>query len=330
MTETAVTIGFFDGLHLGHQHLIASLCQLAREERLRSCVVTFGQHPRQVLCPDWQPQLLTTPEEKRLLLAATGVDQVEMLTFTREMAALTARQFMEQVLRQQLSARLLLTGFDNRFGHGRQEGFPDYEAYGRELGISVIAATPFALPPAPVGSQPPAPPQGITLPTGAAGSPVRPASSLIRVLVAKGDVTEAARLLGRPYSLTASVTGGFQVGRTLGFPTANLQPIGSGKLVPGNGVYAVRVGIDGERPWRPGMMNIGTRPTFGSHPQTLEVHLLHFSSQLYGHRMEVVFVAHLRNEQRFSSPAELVSQLKRDAQQTEDIFSQEEHRRVEE
>lgn len=286
--KRGVTIGFFDGVHLGHQYLLTTLCSQAHERGLQSCVVTFTQHPRQVLCPDWTPSLLTTADEKLQLLKATGVDRIEMLTFTPEMAMLSARQFMEQVLRDQLDTRLLLIGYDNRFGHNRTETFNDYVAYGRDLGIEVIAAT---------------------------QSKNQASSSIIRQLLSEGCVADAAQLLGRHYCLTATVVGGFRVGRQLGFPTANLSPLSAEKLIPARGVYAVRVGIDGELPTQPAMMNIGTRPTFSGHDVTLEVHLLHFSGQLYGHELTVQFVQRLREERRFDSPEQLTEQLAKDAKQ---------------
>ena len=309
------TIGFFDGVHLGHQHLLSTLCRLAHERNLQSCVVTFSQHPRQVLCSNWTPTLLTTADEKLQLLKATGVDRIEMLTFNPEMAELSARQFMEQVLRNQLGTCLLLTGYDNRFGHNRTETFDDYVAYGRELGIDVIAATQFTIP----HSQSNIQNSQSALPIiqhselNIQNSP--PASSLIRQLLSEGCVTDAAQLLGRYYSLKATVVDGFRVGRQLGFPTANLCPLSTEKLIPARGVYAVRVGIDGESPTLPAVMNIGNRPTFSGHELTLEVHLLNFSGQLYGHELTVQFVQRLREERRFSSPEQLTEQLAKDAQQ---------------
>jgi riboflavin kinase/FMN adenylyltransferase len=312
--DVAATIGFFDGVHLGHQHLLATLCQLARERGLQSCVVTFAQHPRQVLCPDWRPSLLTTADEKEQLLADTGVERIEMLTFTREMAALTARQFMEQILSNQLNTRLLLTGYDNRFGHNRAETFDDYVTYGRDLGIDVVPATQLRLTPARSALKDTPSPEEACHPSAANLQP-SPNSTLIRQLIAEGNVSDAAQLLGRCYSLTAQVVGGFQIGRQLGFPTANLRPLSAEKLIPGRGVYAVKVGIDGTQSMLTGMMNIGTRPTFSGHDTSLEVHLLHFSEQLYGHKLTVQFVKRLREERRFDSPEQLAEQLAKDAQQ---------------
>lgn len=289
----AATIGFFDGVHRGHQYLISQLCRVAGERGLRSLVVTFANHPRQVVSTDWQPQLLSTPEEKLQLLQQTAVGSVEVLTFNRQLASLSAREFMQQVLLQQLGVRLLLIGYDNRFGHNREEGFADYVRHGRELGIEVVQAQPLI------------------------ESGVGISSSLVRRLLSEGDVAAAARCLGRPYQLSGSVVGGEHIGRHLGFPTANLQPDHAQKLVPATGAYAVRVRLaDDSREW-PAMMNIGTRPTFGPHGQTLEVHLFDYHGDLYGRQLTIGFVRRLRAERPFQSAAELIEQLKKDALQAQ-------------
>ena len=287
----AATIGFFDGVHRGHQYLIGQLKDLAAQRGMESMVVTFGCHPRQVVSTDWQPQLLSTTLEKRHALEQTGIDRLEVLQFDHQMAALSARAFMEQVLLGQLGVRLLLIGYDNRFGHNREEGFDDYVRHGRELGIEVVQAQPLIE-------------QGVGI-----------SSSLVRRQLGQGDVAKAAHCLGRCYSLTGKVVGGERIGRQLGFPTANLQPDEPQKLVPATGVYAVRVALDdGTEQWQ-GMMNIGTRPTFDGHVQTLEVHLFDFSGNLYDHRLTVQFVRRLRGEQHFPTPEALVAQLREDAKQ---------------
>lgn len=292
----AATIGFFDGVHRGHQYLISQLCRVAGERGLRSLVVTFANHPRQVVSTYWQPQLLSTPEEKLQLLQQTGVGSVEVLTFNRQLASFSAREFMQQVLLQQLGVRLLLIGYDNRFGHNREEGFADYVRHGRELGIEVVQAQPLV------------------------ESGVGISSSLVRRLLSEGDVAAAARCLGRPYQLSGCVVGGEHIGRHLGFPTANLQPDHAQKLVPATGAYAVRVRLaDDSREW-PAMMNIGTRPTFEGSHQTLEAHLFGFEGNLYDRRITVSFEARLRGELRFPSAQALAAQLRQDALQAQQLL----------
>ena len=289
--QCAATIGFFDGVHRGHVFLIEQLKREADARGLRSMVITFECHPRQVVQPQWQPQLLTTLEEKAHFIEETGIDVLVVLRFDRSMAALSARDFMQQVLKEQLGVSLLLTGYDNRFGHNREEGFADYRRYGQELGIEVVCGTPF----------------------GERGEQF--SSSFIRRLIADGRVDEAARCLGHPYALTGTVVHGEQIGRTLGFPTANLRVDQEGRLLPATGVYAVSVQRESQGLIYKGMMNIGHRPTFDGHRTTLEVHLFDFSGTLYGERLTVAFKSRLREERQFPTPEALKAQMQQDAEQ---------------
>ena len=282
---SAATIGFFDGVHCGHQYLIDEVKRLAQARGLKSMVITFDQHPRQVLQADYVPQLLTTTQEKVQLLQGLGVDHVEVLHFTPEMA-LSAQQFMQQVLKERLGVRLLLIGYDHRFGHNRAEGFEQYVQYGREMGIDVVQNTAY------------------TSPDG-----IRVSSSVVRRLLTEGDVALAARCLGRPYQLQGTVAHGFAEGRKMGFPTANLDVSGQSLLIPARGVYAVRVGFGNEACVRPAMLNIGQRPTFGGLLTTIEAHVFHFNADVYGQPMRVAFVDRLRQEQRFDSVEALERQL---------------------
>lgn len=302
--STAVTIGFFDGVHSGHRALIGQLCEEARRRNLTTTVITFDRHPRMVLQPQWRPQLLSTLSEKRELLSQTGIDRVEVLHFDRQMANLTARQFMDEVLVRQMGARMLLTGYDNHFGKRSEdsprEGFDDYVGYGRELGIEVVAGRPYEQ------------------------DGMRVSSSFVRQLLLDGKVEQAASCLGRPYQVCGEVVHGEAVGRRIGFPTANLLPPVSEdeqKLMPGTGVYAVWVRVGTESELHPGMMNIGRRPTFGGEKLTYEVHLLHFSGSLYGQTINVYFVQRLRDERPFASVSELTRQMEADCQRATDVLS---------
>ena len=289
----AASIGFFDGVHRGHQFLIERLKLIADEKGQDSMVITFAQHPRQVLQSDWMPRLLSTPEEKMDRLRQTGIDRLEVLHFDVDMSKLTAREFMEQVLLKRLNVRTLLMGYDNRFGHKREEGFDDYVRYGQELGMEVMRAE--------------------ALHNDALPLEGKVSSSLIRRLLENGDVEEAARCLGRPYVLAGRVVHGEQIGRGLGFPTANLLPGDKCKLIPGNGVYAVVVKIgDGERMYQ-GMTNIGTRPTFEGHRTTIETHLFDFDGDLYDREMTLWLMGRLRDEQQFPDTESLISQMEDDS-----------------
>ena len=288
------TIGFFDGVHIGHCHLINMLKKVARERGVESCVITFDRHPRQVVQPEWCPEMLTTLEEKTQLLEATGIDRCEVLHFDREMANQSAHDFMLHTLKEKLGVSILVTGYDNRFGHNRSEGFEDYVRYGKEIGIEVI--------------------KGEELTDGSNNV----SSSSIRRMLKEGRIEDATRCLGREYQLTGTVVGGEHIGRTIGFPTANIRPDDSSKLIPANGVYAVDVwsqagDINRER----AMLNIGTRPTFNGTATTIEVHIPHFAGNLYGSTLRIAFLRKIREERKFDSPEALVEQLNKDLRNIE-------------
>ena len=292
------TIGFFDGVHRGHRYLIDQMITVAKEAGMESMVITFDRHPRQVLHSDYQPQMLSTFEEKKALLENTPADHIEILTFDEQLAALSAHDFMKEVLRERLNVRKLVIGYDNRFGHNRSEGFEDYVRYGKELGIEVIQAMPLSEPDKEAIS-----------------------SSYIRACLLVGNVWGANEALGYAYSLTGRVIEGFHEGRKIGFPTANLNTDEIGKLVPASGVYAVHVQLENEQHLRPAMMNIGTRPTYDGQLQTLEVHIFDFDSDIYGQQLRVVFDRRIRNEMKFSSPQELAKQLEKDKEEIRRIYA---------
>lgn len=275
------SIGFFDGVHRGHLCLIEQLRDEAVRRGMGSLLVTFDRHPRTVLSPSQVPPLLTTLEEKERLLRETGVSEIAILPFTLELSRLSAREFMEQVLRRELGVEVLILGYDHAFGHGGGS-LDDYVRWGRETGIEVVRAHEL--------------------------SSLMVSSSKCRRLIEEGDVRGAAEMLGRFYTLSGEVVRGFHVGHELGFPTANLQ-VDTEKVMPRNGAYAVWATLaDGER--HGGMLNIGTRPTIGNGETTsVEVNLLDYDGNLYDQRLTVEFVARLRDERRFDSRSELMSQL---------------------
>ena len=286
--DCVATIGFFDGVHQGHRFLMERLKAKAKERGMQSMAITFERHPRQVVQGGWKPELLTQLHEKLKLLKATGIDTVVVLRFNRQMAALSAREFME-LMYDRLGVRLLLTGYDNRFGHDRNEGFEDYQRYGQALGIEVLCGDALT-----IGQQ-------------------NVSSSCVRQLLKEGKVEEAARCLGRPYSIGGQVVHGEQIGRTIGFPTANLQP-DDDALIPQDGVYAVMVDLDnGSR--HQGIMNIGTRPTFNGTGRTLETNLLEPVGDLYDQQLNIHFIARLRDEQQFPSAEALAAQIMKDKEQ---------------
>lgn len=285
--EYCATIGFFDGVHRGHQFMIDSLTTMAHAQGRQSLVITFDRHPRQVVHADYVPQLITTTDEKLQLLHATAADRIEVLHFDTQMAQLSAYEFMRQVLHEKYGVAMLLTGYDNRFGHNRAEGFADYVRYGEEMGMEVRQNTPIDI------------------------DGMRVSSSLIRRLIVEGNITEASNCMGHPYSITGCVAHGFQEGRRIGFPTANIVPESAEKLVPGNGVYATRVSVEGGE-WMPAMLNIGTNPTFQRQQTTIEAHIIGFEGDIYGRKVRVEFGRKLRDEQRFESVEALQKQLEAD------------------
>lgn len=298
MAPCVATIGMFDGVHRGHRFVISCLQQEAEQQGLPSCVITFDRHPKTVVGSSFVPQALSTLDEKLVLLSQTEIDLCVVLPFTSDMAQLSAHDFMQQVLKQRLGVRTLLTGYDNHFGHrtaGRKESFEDYQRYGQELGIEVKGL----------------PAEGEIN------------SSLIRQMLREGRIDEANNALGHPYAVAGTVVSGEHIGTHLGFPTANLQLDDPCKLVPANGVYAVKVCLEDSLEQKHAIANIGLRPTFNGKQTTLETHILRHEGKLYGQHLTVRFIHRLRDEQRFDSPEALAEQLHRDAATAEELLNQE-------
>lgn len=290
------TIGFFDGLHRGHRCLIDQVIQLAKQRSLSSAVVTFPVHPRQVMSPDYAPHLLTTFEEKMALLAQTPIDRTILIPFTPQLAQKSAREFM-LMLRQEYHVQALVIGYDHRFGHNRSEGFADYVRYGQEMGMEVVQATPLDK------------------------TEIQVSSSRIRQLVSDGAVDEAALQLGYPYFIEGEVESGYQVGRTIGFPTANLLPNDPQKLIPADGVYAVKVRLTTGATYN-GMLCIGHRPTLQNGPQrSIEVHLFDFTGNLYRQTIHIAFIKYTRQEQRFDSIEALRQRIALDEQEIRQLLA---------
>lgn len=289
------TIGFFDGVHVGHRFLIEQVKEVAAARGMRSALITFPVHPRKVMNAGYHPELLTTLEEKTALLARTGVDYCIMLDFTTEVSRLTAKEFMTRILKERYRVEGLVIGYDHRFGHNRSEGFEDYCRYGREIGMQVVLARAFLC------------------------DEIHVSSSVIRNSLHAGDVCMANRCLGYDYFLEGTVVGGYQVGRKIGFPTANLCVDNPDKLVPADGVYAVRVTLDGRL--YAGMLNIGHRPTINNGTdRTIEVHILHFHSDIYNRFIRLSFVQRIRPEMKFDGIERLIEQLHKDAATVEALL----------
>ena len=290
------TIGFFDGVHVGHRFLIEELKREARLRNLPSAVITFPEHPRAVLHADYQPKLLNSLAEKMAQLATTGVDYCILLPFTEALSKLSAQQFIQTILREQLQVSSLLIGYDHRFGHNRADGFEQYVSYAAACGMEVIQAAVY--------------------PT----TTIHASSSEVRKLILESNIKAANELLTYSYALTGSVTEGHKVGRTIGFPTANIHQIDPHKIIPPIGVYAVQVQV--EEQLYNGMLYIGNRPTLddGEHI-TIEVNIFDFDQDIYNKAITVYFKEFIRGDMKLPNLTELKKQLAADLETSKQILS---------
>ncbi len=284
---TVITVGTFDGVHRGHRDVIEKLVVRARARGLPSVLVTFDPHPMEVVNPVAAPLLLTTRDEKLEVLAESGIDYLAVLPFTETLASFPAEAFVERVLRPRFRFEELLIGYDHGFGRQRAGNIGVLRELGSRDGFRVDVV------------------DAVSTADGQSVS-----STSIRRAVAGGDLDRACAGLGRPYSVSGRVVQGSQRGRSLGFPTLNLGAAPPRKLLPPEGVYAVRV----QTPRGPagGMMNLGSRPTFGDPAITLEAHLFDTSGDFYGAHVRIDLIARIRATRKFASPEELKKQLEQD------------------
>lgn len=293
--DTAITIGVFDGVHLGHRHLIDHLQKQAQAMDCLAGIVTFRQHPQQVLSPQSKVSYLITLDERLALLRGLGIEFVAPLSFTRDLAQTSPREFV-LALRRYLKMKSLVIGPDFALGKGREGNAAVLFGLGREIGFSVHVVPPKVLD----------------------GEIV--SSTAIRQALAQGDLPKVQKMLGRPYSLWGPVIHGVERGRTLGFPTANLD-VNSNRGLPANGVYVTRAYV-GDKEY-PSVTNIGVRPTFGQQERTVEVHLLDTDMKLYDQELRIEVLERLRGEQRFASAGELVAQMEKDVVQAREVLRSE-------
>jgi riboflavin kinase/FMN adenylyltransferase len=290
------TVGTFDGVHLGHWAVLQEIRSRAEAAGRRSVLVTFDPHPLRIVRPEHAPPLLTTPVEKKEILAESGLDWAVFLTFTEALSRYEPRRFVEEILVGRLGVEELVIGYDHGFGRDR-EGSPDtLERIGRELGFAVDVVSPVSA-------------------DGAAVS-----SSRIRRLVGEGDMVTARACLGRSYSLRGIVVRGDGRGRGLGFPTANLRVGGGEKLIPPQGIYAVR-GVLRSGTYA-GALHLGPRPTFKGSPPSIELHLIDFEGDIYGEEVRVDFVEQLRGVEPFTTVEALVEQIRLDVARARQVVSE--------
>jgi riboflavin kinase/FMN adenylyltransferase len=289
---SAVSIGFFDGVHKGHAALLARLVSQAKERGLESVVVTFSTHPREALNANYVPKLITLNEERYSLLEKQGVDYCVVLPFNSEISGKSFKQFMDDYLIEKFKVKYLLIGHDHHFGCDRANGFEQYKQYGEEKGIVVEREDVFKI------------------------KDVVVSSSYVRREIQVGNVSAAKAALGYDYFIEGIVIPGYKVGKTIGFPTANVAVNDVRKLLPAAGVYAVTVEIEGTSKELKAMLYIGARPTFVNMSETksIEVNIFDFDEDIYQKKIKVNFKNYIREEQKFDSPSKLATQLNKDKQ----------------
>jgi riboflavin kinase/FMN adenylyltransferase len=294
---TVVTVGTFDGVHLGHRRVLDALCTAARARDALSLLVTFDPHPLRIVRPAFAPPLLTTPQEKIEILAQSELRRVAFLHFTPALAAFPPRRFVELILLRRFAMRHLVIGYDHGFGRDRSGDVETLRQIGNELGFGVDVIPPVV----------------------ADGEAI--SSSRIRRALQTGDVTAAAHGLGRPYSLTGTVVRGAGHGRKLGFPTANLDVGSTDKLIPHEGIYAVRAAMRDR--FADGVLHLGPRPTFAGLPPSVELHLFDVDDDLYGERVRVDFFARIRDIARFDSIDALIHAMEADCEAARELLGRE-------
>ncbi|TDI85073.1 MAG: bifunctional riboflavin kinase/FAD synthetase [Caldithrix sp.] len=288
LENAVLTVGTFDGLHLGHQFIVEKLKNRAEFLNAQTTLVTFNPHPQIVLKSPDKPDLkiLTTVDEKIEILRTFDIDRLLVIEFTHEFSKTTPVEFVKKVLYETVGFKEMVTGHDHAFGKDRQGDFETLKKLAQELEFSVTELGPLEIEEDLVSS------------------------TKIRTLLLGGDIKSANKLLGRNYFVNGKIVGGEGRGRDLNFPTANIELDSRDKLIPGDGVYAVYAFLGSKKV--AGMMNIGVRPTFVSGARVMEVNLFDFHETIYGKKMKIEFVERIRDEKKFSGPDELVAQLKKD------------------
>lgn len=282
--QTIATIGFFDGVHIGHRFLLSELKTIGQKKRLESLVISFNNSPQNSLHPKKNIKYLSTPLEKTQLLSDFGISNCLMLDFDKKIAQQDAETFL-MWLKEMYSVKILLIGHDHRFGNDKISTFETYQKLGEKLNIEITQCTKFE------------------------DNGKQVSSSIIRSLISNGDIKLANQLLDYTYSITGKVIHGNKIGRTIGFPTANLK-INSEKIIPKNGVYIVETCINNQI--YKGLLNIGTRPTIDGNTQTIETHLIDFNKDIYDEKITLYIKKRLRDEIKFSSITELQQQIEID------------------
>jgi len=285
-TPTVVTIGTFDGIHLGHRKIIKRLMASAKKEQLETALLTFYPHPRMVLQQSSDLKLINTIEERKMILKETGLENLVVHPFTLEFSRLTAREYVEDILVKGLNAKKIVIGYDHHFGRNRTADINDLKAYGEEFGFEVDEISKQDI------------------------EDVAVSSTKIRSALEEGDLEKANEYLTQPFFLSGEVVKGKGLGKNMGYPTANLKVEESYKLIPREGVYVAASVIDGEK--RFGMMNIGTNPTVGGQQQSIETYFFDLDKDLYGKQLQIQLLKRIRSEVKFDGLEALIKAMKAD------------------
>ena len=292
--KTVLTLGTFDGVHIGHNAILDKICKASEKENLESVILTFFPHPRLIVSNNYDIKLLNTMNEKAGLLEKVGIQNFIVHPFDKTFSELSPREFVTQVLVEKLNIQKIIIGHDHKFGKDRAADFNDLINFGKEFGFEVEEISAQQI------------------------NEVSVSSTRIRNSLLEGNVSLAKDYLGYPYVLTGNVVKGNQLGRTINFPTANIEIPEEYKLIPKNGVYIVTVNVSNQTVF--GMMNIGVKPTLGENKLSIEVHLLDFDKDIYNQKIQVHILERLRDEQKFESFEALKSQIELDKQNTIHYF----------
>lgn len=296
--NTVLTVGTFDGVHAGHRAIVDTVVEKAKDRNARSVLVTFDPHPRNIINPgDDGIRLLTTLQERCEILEELGIDRMVVIPFDRDFSLLSSEEFIRDIIYKQIGVSEFVIGYDHHFGRDREGTIETIEKLGKELGFDSYVVSKKEV-----------------------GTKTVSSTAIRKAISNEGNVEQAAEFLERPYRLNGTVVHGDKRGKEIGFPTANIKPEHVNKIIPKEGVYAVKLRTNGD--WFKGMMNIGTRPTFDGREQTLEVNLFDFNREIYGKEVQIRFYSRIRNEKKFSGKEELIDQLKDDKKEALQILSE--------
>lgn len=297
LKETVITLGTFDGIHLGHQQIIKKVVECSEKENLRNIVITFHPHPRKVINPELNIKLLTTTDEQIKILEQLGVENLFVINFTKEFSQLSPEEFVKEYLINKIGVRKIVIGYDHHFGKGRGGNVDFLISLSNKYDFEVFQIQPFLIDNEPVSS------------------------TKIRTAIEAGDIHKANKMLGRPYSFSGIVIEGDKRGRELGYPTANIQLNDEDKLLPQIGIYAVIVILNGVE--YKGLLSIGRRPTFYSNGIVIpEVYIYDFTDDIYGQEIKINVIEKLRGEEKFSSAEELIKQMNLDRENGLKVLNQ--------